>query len=361
MKMSSPKWTVIAGIVALAGCGSPSFDALDKNHDGQLTADEIPAAQRDAFYAADLVGNGFITRDEFPQFKRALDELRDRGNLEIIRDIPYAGTDNPHQRLDLGLPRDRKTPLPLIVFIHGGSWRHGDKRGGYWVLAPFARDGRYALATIEYRFTQETTWPSQIHDCKAAIRWLRANAPKYGIDPNRIGIWGHSAGGQLVSMLGLSAGVPEMDGNVGHFTNMSTAVSCVADYSGPQDFITLAHSTNMMHFGAADSVESKLLGGRADERPEVARAASPVLYATSNAPPFLIVHGEEDNIVPIAQAEELYSALQAAHPAASPVFLRVADTKHFPFGDGPIGFTRRFFDKHLLGESVELESKTIKN
>src|SRR5439155_1536905 len=116
-------------------------------------------------------------------------------------DIPYAGTNNSRQRLDLYLPKNPQSnkPLALVVFIHGGGWQNGDKRGGFGTVVPLVETGEYAGASVGYRLSGEAVWPAQIHDCKAAIRWLKANAKKYNLDPDRIGVTGSSAGGHLVA------------------------------------------------------------------------------------------------------------------------------------------------------------------
>ncbi|MBF0197994.1 MAG: alpha/beta hydrolase [Planctomycetes bacterium] len=116
--------------------------------------------------------------------------------IKHIRNIPYAGTDNPRQMLDLLVPKQRADrPLPIVVYIHGGGWRKGNKTPKLSMVANFADSGQYIAASIAYRLSGEVKWPAQVHDCKAAIRWIRVNAEKYGIDPDRIGVWGASAGG----------------------------------------------------------------------------------------------------------------------------------------------------------------------
>jgi acetyl esterase/lipase len=124
-------------------------------------------------------------------------------SIKLIADLSYAGNQNPRQMLDLMLPAKRGAePLPVVVFIHGGGWRNGSRDRGRRELAPLVSTGNYAGVSIGYRLTDEAQWPSQMHDCKAAIRWIRAHAPAYGFDPARIGVFGTSAGGHLVSVLG---------------------------------------------------------------------------------------------------------------------------------------------------------------
>ena len=118
-----------------------------------------------------------------------------KADIAVDRDVPYAGTDNRRQRLDIYLPKKpRSKKLPVVVFIHGGGWQAGDKTIGATALVPLVRTGDYAGVSVGYRLTDEASWPAQIYDCKAAIRWVRANAEKYGFDPDRIGVWGKSAG-----------------------------------------------------------------------------------------------------------------------------------------------------------------------
>src|SRR6185437_7517091 len=161
-----------------------------------------------------------------------------------------------------------------------------------------------------YRLSGEATWPAQIHDCKAAIRWLRANAAKYGLDPDRIGVTGASAGGHLAAMLGLGGGVAALEGDVGPHTGVSSRVKCVVDQFGPSDLLAMADHSSRIDHNAPDSPESKLIGGALQENKEKARAASPITYISRDDPPFLILHGTEDPLVPFNQSERLAEALK---------------------------------------------------
>lgn len=232
-----------------------------------------------------------------------------REKITVIPDLPYAETQNNRQRLDLLLPKQplQDGPLPLVVFIHGGGWQKGDRRSGIGMLAPLVALGKYAGASIGYRLTNEAQWPSQIHDCKAAIRFLRANASRHGYDGDRIAVIGTSAGGHLVAMLGTSAGVPELEGSLGEFTNHSSRVSCVIDFFGPSDLATMGGWHN-----SPDSPEARLLGGAIPETKELARNASPIQYVTADDAPFLIIHGTNDQLVPFEQSVALQQKLSAA-------------------------------------------------
>ena len=160
------------------------------------------------------------------------------------------------------------------------------------------------MASINYRLSQHAVFPAQIEDCKAAIRWLRANAAKYHLDPDHIGVWGASAGGHLVAMLGTTAGVKDLEGAGGNL-DQSSRVQCVVDWFGPSDLVTIG----ARHYDP-NSPESRLIGGPVQENQEKARKASPVTYVTKDSAPFLIMHGDQDNVVPLGQSEELATALK---------------------------------------------------
>jgi acetyl esterase/lipase len=281
-------------------------------------------------------------------------------DFEFVRDIPYAGTDDPKQRLDLCLPKNQTGTLPLIVYFHGGAWEKGNKGRGFIVLAPYLRGGRYVGASVEYRFSQDAAWPAQIHDCKAAIRWLRANAAKYNIDPERIAVFGGSAGGHLASMVGLTADVPQLEGTLGPDTNVSSRVTCVVDFCGPSDLVAVSLATNMAErFGTTNSPESKLIGGLVTENLEKAREASPITYVTSNAPPFFIAQGTADSVVPFDQSERLYKALVDAKPATAPIFVRMIGADHAFVSRELTRRVKQFFNLHLYGKPATISDEPI--
>jgi acetyl esterase/lipase len=274
-------------------------------------------------------------------------------NVLVEKDIPYAGTENPRQTLDLILPRAPRggKPLPLIVNIHGGAFRAGDKSMGVREIADLVEHGNYAAVTINYRLSGEAAWPAQIHDCKAAIRWLRANAAKYGIDPDRIGVIGASAGGHLAAMLGTSGGIAALEGDLGAHAGVSSRVRCVVDQFGPSDLLAMGDYPSRIDHNAADSPESELIGGALPENKDKARAASPITYVSRDDPPFLILHGTEDPLVPVNQSERLAEALKAAGVPCT--FVRVVDAGHGGFRSPEVGRRiRQFFDKHLRDQPV---------
>ena len=210
------------------------------------------------------------------------------------------------------MPKENNIKLPLIVYIHGGGWQKGTKDQGFMALKYFLASGKYIGASIEYRFSQHAIWPAQIDDCKMALEWLRNNAEKYNIDPQRIAVYGASAGGQLVSLLGTS-----------------NLVSCVVDFCGPADIYALSLVTDSpLHFGRPDSCESLLIGGLASEKREIANDASPITHVNKDCPPFLIAHGEKDNVVPISIAENFYQKLLSANLKIPPIFVKVPKKGH---------------------------------
>jgi acetyl esterase/lipase len=220
------------------------------------------------------------------------------------RNLEYVKGGHERQRLDLYVPEKAGGPLPVIVWIHGGAWLAGSKEGGGPAL-PFAGKG-YAVASINYRLSQHAIFPAQIEDCKAAIRWLRAHAKKYHLDPDHIGVWGASAGGHLVALLGTSGDVKELEGKGGN-ADQSSRVQAVVDWFGPTDFTRMGSS----HDGP-QSPEARLLGGPVQENKDKAARANPITYVSKDDPPFLILHGVNDRTVPFNQSELLVEALKKA-------------------------------------------------
>lgn len=260
-------------------------------------------------------------------------------------DIEYAKPDNTPLRLDLYLPKEIKGSVPVIVAIHGGGWTGGDKRGA--AVIGLVRHG-YAIASINYRFSQQAIFPAQIEDCKAAVRWVRAHAAEYHIDPDKIGAWGDSAGGHLVALLATTADVKKLEGDEGN-PDVSSRVQAVCDWYGPTDLVTIASQEGpdaVLHPDTPDSPVSKLLGGPAPENKEKAEAASPITYVSKEAAPILIMHGDKDPLVPLAQSEEFRDALKKA---GAEVELYVVKGAGHGFPNDPklVKKVVGFFDEHL--------------
>jgi acetyl esterase/lipase len=261
-------------------------------------------------------------------------------SVMVLPDLQYIKNGHERNRLDLYLSEKAEGQLPLIVWIHGGGWQGGSKES--CPAVPFATKG-YAVASINYRLSQHAVFPAQIEDCKAAIRWLRGNATKYHLDPDHIGVWGGSAGGHLVSLLGTTGGVKGFEGSGGNL-DQSSRVQCVVDWFGPTDFVSWDPNFNK----AVISMIAHLLGSTVQESQEKARKASPLFYVGKDAAPFLIVHGDQDNLVPLAQSQAIGEALKKAGVEVKFVVIKGS-------GHGGPGFTNpensklieNFFAKHL--------------
>lgn len=222
--------------------------------------------------------------------------------------IPYNNDDHPKHLLDIYMPPNAEGKLPLVVFVHGGGWLVNDKYAdmGYMkkTVAEIVSSG-FALASIDYRFATEAVFPAQMQDCNRAVSFLVDNAEKLGLDTSRIAVIGFSAGGHLASLLGLSK-----NNNIESFfmpgTNRSFTIKGVVDFYGPAELILFPRNDDVK------SPESQLIGATPLSRPDLARAAGPVTYVDKNDPPFLIIHGEKDDLVSVKHSQLLSSWLTVA-------------------------------------------------
>ncbi len=259
--------------------------------------------------------------------------------VKVERDPEYVDKGHARNRLDLYLPEKAAGPLPVIVWIHGGAWSAGSKDNP--TALPLAAKG-FAVASINYRLSQHAIFPAQIEDCKAAVRWLRANAKKYNLDPDHIGAWGPSAGGHLVALLGTTGDVKELEGKGGN-AEQSSRVQAVVDWFGPTDLLKMRGTHD-----DATALEAKLIGGALQENKDKANKANPITYISKTTPPFLIMHGTQDPTVPFNQSELLEAALKKADIEATLVPVQGA-------GHGGAAFSsaenmrriEEFFAKHL--------------
>ncbi len=244
----------------------------------------------------------------------------------VQHDLTYCVADGVPLKLDLYYPDRADGPLPLVVYVHGGGWTSGDKSGGAGARdIPPLRERGYLVAAINYRLAPRFKFPAQIEDVKCAIRSLRAHAGEWGLDPGRIGVWGGSAGGHLVALLGtLDEGVFEGSGG---YPEYSSRVQAVVDMFGPADLTQL--------FAGASSQKLEEVFGTTDRNSEIVRQASPVSWVSSDDPPFLILHGERDTLVPPSQSQELYDRLREAGVPATLVIVKNAGHGFAPVG-GPI-------------------------
>jgi acetyl esterase/lipase len=230
------------------------------------------------------------------------------GEAVLTRDIPYASHPTTNQNFNLYLPREKgPRPFPLVVWIHGGAWSSGSKE---WDNVKYlVRDG-YAIASIDYRYTPEAPFPTQIQDCNAALNFILAHAADYGVDAKRFVVGGGSAGGHLALMLGLARGQKDFG------ANPAVKPLAILDFFGPTDLNRMKSDLEAIH--SRKGVEllqdagRKLLGVPLDEAAGKAKIASPINYVSADAPPVLIIQGGQDVLVPVAQSERLHAALDRA-------------------------------------------------
>lgn len=217
-----------------------------------------------------------------------------------VRDVVFATPDAHELRMDLFLPKGTDNP-PLVVFIHGGGWRNNSYKK---CLTPWLTEYGFAVASVGYRLSDTAKFPAQVHDCKAAVRWLRAHAGEYGYNADRIGVAGTSAGGHLALMLGVTGGIDELEGEVGGNGEQSSRVQAVVDYFGPSDFV-LRSQNQPSKTEKPDSPVRLLLGVAASKNKRLAMFASPAYHVTQDDPPLLILHGDHDTTVHLDQSERM--------------------------------------------------------
>ncbi|MFQ5399429.1 MAG: alpha/beta hydrolase fold domain-containing protein [Anaerolineae bacterium] len=260
------------------------------------------------------------------------------------KDVTYCTMDGVELKMDLYFPTHAESPFPATVYVHGGGWVSGDKTSGVGVrdIRELTNRG-YLVVSLDYRLAPQYKFPAQIEDVKCAIRQLRAHAAAYGLDPDRIGVWGGSAGGHLVSLLGVTDENAGWD--VGQYLDQSSRVQAVVDMFGPADLSLFQEdSNNLMKraFGAETRMDA------------IIAAASPVTYVTSDDSPFLILHGTEDGVVSLEQSEVLYDALTTAGVPVELVIVENAGHGFIPV-NGAINPNRQeitrmiadFFDQYL--------------
>jgi len=275
--------------------------------------------------------------------------------------LVYASPGGSDIKLDLRLPLPGAKPAPVVVWIHGGAWSAGNRT--FCPMSPLVAKG-YAVASIDYRLVKQGVFPTQIYDCKAAIRWLRAHAGEYNLDANRIGVSGESAGGQLAALLGTSGGAKELEGDGGN-AELSSRVQAVCDLCGPTNFVgasedpdlasamKLLTSSDPKEASKAKLILSRQLittqyfGGPVAEHQKEARNASPMSFVAKDNPPFFIVHGDKDNLVPLSQSQTFAEALKKV---GVPVQLEIVPGAGHGFGKLKPEMMEKvmaFFDKYL--------------
>lgn len=280
------------------------------------------------------------------------------GEFKKTADLDYVGAGNKRQTLDLYLPEvPSEKPLPVLFWVHGGAWVMGNKDLPDFVLR-VANNGPCAIVAINYRLTDEATWPAQLHDCKAALRWVRANSEKHRLDPDKIVVWGASAGGHLVSMLGTTQDDKKLDGDLGPHSEASTRVAAIVNFFGPVDLVLQdAHGTTKSKIDGS-SPEAKLVGGKIAEHLEVAKEASPLRHVSKDDAPFLTVHGTKDLVVPYEHGKVFDASLDKA--GVPSILLTVDGAGHGDgFGASVEVAMKDFLENHFFGKSNTLSDKTV--
>ncbi|MCX6215864.1 alpha/beta hydrolase [Spirosoma sp.] len=251
-------------------------------------------------------------------------------NVEILAiessrywlDLDYVGDGLIGHKLDIHLPKTGKAPFPVVICIYGSAWRANS-----WKANTFNEGGigqkllgkGFAVVSINYRSSADAQFPAQIQDVKAAIRFVRANAPKLGLDGSFISVTGWSSGGHLAAMAGTTNGIKkktingldvDIEGALGKFTQADSHVDAVVDWFGPTDFLIMDACGSTMPHNDAKSPESILVGGPIQENKDKVALANPISYVRKGNPPFLIFHGDKDPLVPHCQSEKLYEKQQ---------------------------------------------------
>ncbi|QDT45242.1 Carboxylesterase NlhH [Gimesia alba] len=294
-----------------------------------------------------------IKRDTVPSRVGAVPVPKD---LIIVEDLEYREGKSRYWTLDLMMPKKRGENLrPALVFVHGGGWSSGDKSRGIFRTAPieYAKKG-YVCISVNYRLTQEAAFPACLEDVKCAVRWLRAHAEKYHVDPNRIGGYGNSAGAHLVSLLALVGKDQQLEGD-GPWQDQSSALNAVCASAVPTDFTSWP-----------GGIENKRRLLKFLEQPdtsleEQARKASPISYVHAKAPPFLVFQGTKDRLVVVAQADEFVKALKAAG-AKDVTYHRYPGAGHGVFTQNQeetYPLMEQFFERTLMNGKTESVDKKV--
>ena len=315
----------------------------DRDGDGKLAKHETSGLMARFFDRQDTNKDGFLDRSELDALAQRLESNRPPpgqrpkppsteellrtapAEVTIVPDLSYRDGASKAWKLDLVMPKAKsEKPRPGIVFVHGGGWRGGDKRAGYFLRGAieYAQKG-YVCITVNYRLVGEAPFPACVHDVKNAVRWFRANAKKYNVDPERIGAYGNSAGGHLVCMLGLVTKEAGLEGD-GPYQEQSSVVQAVCASAPPTDFKLFA--------GAMERMGRKggLLEGSSEGLAKRAQAASPVHHVHKVAPPFLLVHGTKDTTVNVKHSDVLAEALQKVG-VEDVTYLRIEGAGHGVF------------------------------
>lgn len=251
-----------------------------------------------------------------------------KGNelIQVVADLEYAEVGDTSLKLDIYRP-DTDEPVPVALYLHGGGWRVGDKADGAMRRMARVASLGVAVASANYRLVDEAIHPAQLHDAKAAVRWLRGHGAEYGLATQRVGAWGASAGAHLASMLGLTSGRQEFEGAIGDDLDQSSAVQAVVHWFGQADLLADARRSWLEREILSPPFEGPFLGlADVDDDPSLARNASPLHHVHAGAPPFLVAHGDRDRVIPVSESQALHDAL--VRMGAESTFVLVGGAGH---------------------------------
>jgi acetyl esterase/lipase len=312
-----PALLALLTAISLTGCDTTTPAAKQPTTQPQATGaqtvatSEKPAAQVQVTIASTTQAVGVIPQGGGPGGSSTFASV-----APTYKDLAYA-TISPTQKLDLYIPTSGSGPFPVVIMVHGGGFMFGDKSDGTGLTGvdQLLAEG-YAVASINYRLSGEAKYPAQIQDSKAAVRFLRANAETYDLNPDKFGAWGASAGGNLAALLGTTCGVAELEGSELSNADQSSCVQAVVDWFGPIDFLKMdeqfAGTSCPQNHNEANSPESMLVGAEIQTVPDMVKTTNPMNYIDASDAPFLIQHGAADCNVPPVQGKNLAEALEAA-------------------------------------------------
>lgn len=310
------------------------FPEADADRDGQLTLQEVTAFYKKRDDALRRRLGGAAPLENLPE------------GLIVERDVVYGeGSNAQYQKLDILYHKDRSQRRPAIVMIHGGGFRQGNKAAFHLMMRDYAQEG-YVTLSIGYRFTQVASFPAQVEDCKLAVRWLRTHAEQYGVEPERIGVTGASAGGYLAAMVAFTDASDGLEGD-GPYRDQSSRVQAAAPLCGIYDLRPDA----LRRAGPDDSGWKAFLGKAPSEDPAWAAKASPITYVSKESPPILLIHAKDDLAAPVYFSHDLAAALsEAGVPCQLHIVKGTAHGWSLPYEDETPQLMKQFFARYLKGE-----------
>jgi acetyl esterase/lipase len=260
-----------------------------------------------------------------------------------VTDLVYATVGGKNLALDLHMPAGKRNP-PLLVFVHGGAWTTGSKTQ----YPTFLLDRGFAVASVEFRSSNDAPFPADVLDIKAAIRYLRAKADYYGYRAERIAIIGASSGGHLAELVGVSNGEQALEGTEGEYLHESSSVQAIVSYFGASDLTTILAQSTPAGLAVRAPALQRLLGAAPDKVPELARLASPIFHVDRNDPPILLLHGDQDTQMPLNQVYEMQWAYEQVGLHAEVLILHGVDHDAVPFfRDAPVERVVKFLKRTI--------------